>query len=80
MIDYEKQKEKFKNFPKIHIGQEIQTEIGKGLVVGIDVPFLSGISVNPEKCAITVWYSKECEKWDFYTFSLDTILKFNKFD
>lgn len=56
MTDYEKALNKVKNIPKIYLGQEVKTPIGKGIVVKIEMEF-NGLYIIPERSIAVVWFS-----------------------
>jgi len=56
MNDYKKALESVKNIPKIYLGQEVMTTIGKGIVVNMKMEH-NGLYIRPEVSTVTVWFS-----------------------
>lgn len=54
--DYEKGLKSLSNIPKFHIGQEVKTPDGKGIIVNIEMPY-NGLYIEPHRCRAVVWYS-----------------------
>lgn len=88
--DYEKALESVKNIPKIYLGQEVKTEIGKGIVVKISMDF-NGLYIRPEVSEVVVWFSTADAKsgWVSKSFMLselkinyrkEKLLKIKKFN
>ena len=60
MTDYEKSLARLAriNLPKIHLGQEVITPDGKGIVVKLKMNW-NGLYLNPCDTEVVVWYSTE---------------------
>jgi len=58
MTDYEKALKSLDTIPKYHIGQEINTIFGKGIIVEICMPF-NGLYIEPNKSTVVVWFSAQ---------------------
>jgi hypothetical protein len=54
--DYGKAKIRVSSLPKITLGQEINTPLGKGIVISLSMPS-NGLYLSPEKAEVTVWFS-----------------------
>lgn len=50
--------------PKYHIGQEVETDIGVGIIVSIEMPY-NGLYISPERTMCVVWFSTEGAKGGF---------------
>lgn len=58
LSDYEKSLKEAKKIPKFHLGQEVQTPYGKGIIVKMEMPW-NGLYISPENSDVVVWYSTE---------------------
>jgi len=63
-LDYAKAKTVIKELPKFYIGEEVITEIGKGLLISISMPS-NGLYLSPERAVGIVWYSTQDSKGGF---------------
>ena len=74
MTDYEKALESVKDLPKIYLGQEVDTEIGRGIVVHLEMEF-NGLYIRPEVSSVVVWFSTSDSKggWVSKSFKLSDI-------
>ena len=61
LTDYKKELIHVKDIPKIYLGQEVKTEIGKGIVVKIEMHF-NGLYLSPESAMCVVWFSTSSSK------------------
>jgi len=61
LSDYQKELIHVKDIPKIYLGQEVKTEIGKGIVVKIEMSF-NGLYLSPEQAMCVVWFSTSSTK------------------
>jgi hypothetical protein len=59
--DYDVSKRTASYIPKIYLGQEINTPLGKGIVVSLSMPS-NGLYLSPEKAELTVWFSTQQAK------------------
>ena len=59
--DYQKALDLVKNIPKIYLGQEVLTPIGKGIVVRIEMMY-NGLYLSPEWSKVVVWFSTSDSK------------------
>jgi len=62
--DYEYALDSVKNIPKIYLGQEVKTPIGKGIVVNIYMSH-NGLYLSPDRSKVVVWFSTSCSKGGF---------------
>ena len=53
-----------KNIPKFYLGQDVETNDGKGIIVSLNMKF-NGIYIEPDTSEATVWYSSENKKEGF---------------
>jgi hypothetical protein len=72
--DYGKAKINVSRLPKVYLGQEINTPLGKGIVINISMPS-NGLYLSPEKAELTVWFSTMQFKhgWVQYTYSYNDL-------
>lgn len=56
MNDYQKALDRVKDIPKIYLGQEVITPIGKGIVVKMKMDY-NGLYIQPELSKVVVWFS-----------------------
>ncbi len=78
--DYEKQLEHVSTLPDFHLGQEVITPLGLGIIVELRMPF-NGLYIEPERSEVTVWFSTADAKggWVSKGFSLNEIVEsYNK--
>jgi hypothetical protein len=61
--DYQKALDGIKSIPKIYLGQEVNTPVGRGIVVSIHMEY-NGLYLSPEK-SIIVWFSTSEAKGGF---------------
>lgn len=61
MESYAKALELTKNMPKVYLGQEVKTPIGKGIVVKIEMQY-NGLYIMPERSSAVVWFSTDNSK------------------
>mgnify|MGYP001565052076 CR=1 FL=1 len=54
--DYEQQLEHVSTLPEFHLGQEVSTPLGLGIIVELRMPF-NGLYLEPERSEVTVWFS-----------------------
>ena len=75
--DYNKSKILASRIPKISLGQEINTPLGKGIVVNSSMPS-NGLYLSPERAEITVWYSTEQAKngWVKQVYSIEELREY----
>jgi hypothetical protein len=76
---YEKAINEVKSMPKFHLGQEVKTPDGKGIIVDIKMEW-NGLYLEPSLSKAVVWYStegavtkKEGGSWVSFTYSLDKL-------
>jgi hypothetical protein len=62
--DYQKALDRIKIIPKIYLGQEVDTPIGRGIVVSIQMAY-NGLYLSPEKSTAIVWFSTSEAKGGF---------------
>jgi len=60
-LDYDKAKSVVEALPKFYIGEEVMTDIGKGLLISISMPS-NGLYLSPERAVGIVWYSTQDSK------------------
>ena len=88
MTDYEKALNSVKDIPKFYLGQEVDTEIGRGIIVHLNMDF-NGLYIQPEVATAVVWFSTSDSKggWVNKSFKLselkvnyrkEKLLKINK--
>jgi hypothetical protein len=72
--DYGKAKINVSRLPKVYLGQEINTPLGKGIVINMSMPS-NGLYLSPEKAELTVWFSTMQFKhgWVQYTYSYNDL-------
>jgi hypothetical protein len=72
--DYGKAKIRVSSLPKITLGQEINTPLGKGIVISLSMPS-NGLYLSPEKAEVTVWFSTMQFKhgWVQYSYSYNDL-------
>lgn len=56
MSDYKNSLYKVKKIPKIYLGQEVKTPIGKGIVIKLKMDY-NGLYLIPERSIAVVWFS-----------------------
>lgn len=56
MNDYEKALDAVKYMPRLYLGQEVKTPIGKGIIVKINMHF-NGLYISPQTSTAVVWFS-----------------------
>lgn len=56
--DYENSREACKALPKIYLGQEVETDKGVGIVIGLDMPS-NGLYLSPHVASVVVWFGME---------------------
>lgn len=79
MSDYQKAIEELNNLPKFNLGEEVDTEFGKGVLVKMEMDF-NGLYISPHTTKVVVWYSTdkaftEGTKWVSKEFRLCDIKK-----
>lgn len=72
--DYEKALILIKDIPKFHLGQEVDTEIGRGIIVLLEMNF-NGLYLLPETSTAVVWFSTSDSKsgWVSKSFKLSEL-------
>lgn len=61
MSDYSKAIEQTKLMPRFYLGQEVETPIGKGIIVHIQMEW-NGLYIQPERSGAVIWFSTSCSK------------------
>lgn len=56
MTDYQKALDRIKTIPKIYLGQEVDTPVGRGIVVSMQMEF-NGLYLSPERSTAILWFS-----------------------
>lgn len=56
--DYNVAKDSLKDFPKYYLGQEVQTPLGKGIIIELFMR-ANGLHVLPNDCGCIVWFGTE---------------------
>jgi hypothetical protein len=64
MTDYEKAKINACSIRQYYLGQEVQTKIGKGIIVSLSME-CNGLYISPERSKCTVWFGTEGNKEGF---------------
>ena len=54
--DYQKALDRIKTIPRICLGQEVDTPVGRGIVVSMQMDF-NGLYLSPEMSEAVVWFS-----------------------
>ena len=74
LSDYEKQIINVKKIPKVYLGQEVETDIGNGIIVSLDMEF-NGLYLSPESARCVVWFSTSDSKdgWVSKSFKLSEL-------
>lgn len=44
------------DLPKVALGEEVDTPIGRGIIVSMEMPF-NGLYLSPQKAIAVVWFS-----------------------
>ena len=58
MNDYEKALKLLEDMPKYHLGQEVNTPNGKGIIVELNMDH-NGLYLVPHRSGVKVWYSNQ---------------------
>jgi len=58
LSDYEAALKLVSSLPKFHLGQEVETKDGIGIIVSLNM-FHNGLYISPESSSAVVWYSTE---------------------
>jgi len=68
--DYDLSKRTVSYIPKVSLGQEIDTPLGKGIVIFLSMPS-NGLYISPERAELTVWFSTQQSKegWVQHTYN-----------
>lgn len=68
--DYDVSKRTASYIPKVYLGQEIDTPLGKGIVISMSMPS-NGLYLSPERAELTVWFSTQQAKdgWTQHTYT-----------
>lgn len=74
MTDYQKALRQASLMPRFHLGQEVETPIGKGIIVKLVMPF-NGLYISSNISFAVVWFSTSDSKdgWVNREFSLSEI-------
>jgi len=64
--DYEKALDRIKDFPKIYLGQEVDTPVGRGIMVSFHMDY-NGLYLSPERSIAVVWFSTSESKQGWVT-------------
>ena len=59
--DYENALSILKDFPKYYLGQEVQTPIGKGILIELHMK-ANGLYLHPPSSTCIVWFSTQSSK------------------
>ena len=75
--DYQRALALVAELPKFHLGQEVQTENGTGILIKLEMP-QNGLYVSPERSRAVVWHStqkavEEGLRWIVAEYRLDEI-------
>jgi len=78
MNDYNDAIKKLINFSKYYLGQEVNTDIGKGIIVELTMP-RNGLYISPEKTSIVVWFGTAKDNgWVNKLYSIQELDKYNE--
>jgi hypothetical protein len=81
MNDYKRAKESLSDLPRFYLGQEVETDLGVGVIVNMKMDF-NGLYLEPLSSKAIVWFSTESSKqgWVSYTFFFNEIKPYLKGD
>jgi hypothetical protein len=79
MIGYESAKKDLNNLPHFYIGQEVNTELGKGIIVKLIIPN-NCYYISPERSKCSVWFGSDNSKfgWNLKEFTLSDLEKYKE--
>lgn len=76
--EYRRGLEITKVMPRFYIGQEVETDKGKGIIVGLNMPY-NGLYISTEQAKAIVWFSMDTfpREWVTCSYSLSELNKLN---